>query len=186
MPERTVWSRRFLVVGLLTGFLTAAAALGGIWFVLYAASGFNTVSLANAVAFGPPGIAVYPICWAIMIYRVRDYSPRRTFFLIAVTYTATTALVIGFYFLGFFYFVGQAFVLAMTNPDAWRLAILSLTGPFIFAFFAFIVAAVVGIAYVAIATPLGFLHRLLMLWLFNSRTNPASGSQQTGPVATGP
>jgi hypothetical protein len=177
-----MWSRTFLVVGLLIGLLMAAAALGGIWLALHAASGFTYPSYGSIVGFGIGGIVVYPVCWAIMIHRTRDYSARRTYFLVAVTYTAAATLTIAVILLGLTYhavIMGSAF---LASPEMRGVVLFIPWALFLVVVFGFIAAGLVGVFYLIVATPIAFLHRAVMLWLFNSGTEATSAHSKTAPL----
>jgi hypothetical protein len=182
------------LVGLLIGALFAAIALAGIWLTLYAASGFTDPSYAGAVGFGISGIVIYPACWYLWICRARDYSRARTFWLVAVTYTATAMLAIGAFFLFMAFSAIYGAILGATTalssgPQLWHVGMLLalVMAPILAALGGILMAGLVGVPYVIVATPIAFLHRALMFKLFaQPATAAAQSPQQNGPVATGP
>ncbi len=177
-----MWSRPFLIAGLLSGAIVAAIALAAIWLVIFAAHGGGDPGWtpANSVQVGALGIGVYPLAWYLLIYRKRDYSPLRTWYLVAVTYAAVSSFVIVLTFVGILYPALQWVWIAVTSPKLESLWLIAgaLFAPFIAAMFALIVAGFIGIAYIATAAPIAFLHRLVLLRMFAGK-----GGVQTTQVS---
>jgi len=181
-----MWSRKFLIAGLLIGFVLAAVVLAGILLVVHAAGESEIARYGRVAIFGLGGVLVYPACWAIMIHKTRDYSARRTYFLIAATYTATAVLAIAVVLIGFTYqavIMGSALIL---SPDLWRVTLFLPFMLFLVVVFGFLAAGLVAVPYAIVATPIAFLHRALMLRLFNPASDAASDRQENGPAMAGP
>lgn len=167
-----MWSRRFLWAGIVSGSAAAALALAGIWLALFIVSGGGDPGWtpANAVTSGVIGVIIYPACWYFLVYRARDYSALQTWCLIGVAYGVTCGLVIAVLFFGMFYPAGQLISqLPLARHEAAGLALMALLAPFLIGVFALIAGAIIGIAYVAIAAPVAFLHRFALLRVFSQR-----------------
>jgi hypothetical protein len=150
-----MWTRRFLLTGISIAALLAGLAFAGIWFATYLVLG----GLAGVVGLGAVGVIIYPALWYRLIHSGRDYSAGNTLRLVAYTYGASCAIVILGVFAGMLYPSGGD----VGAPD-WGLATLSALAAILMALLA--AAAVIAIPYAAIAGPIAFLHRLLMLRLF--------------------
>jgi hypothetical protein len=173
-----MWSRHFLIAGLLSGAVAAGIALAAIWLVIFAAHGGGDPAWtpANSVQAGALGIVVYPLAWYYLIYHKQDYSLRRTWHLVIATYAAVSSLAILVIFVGMLYPALQLAWIAVSQPrleSLWMIAGAFLA-PFIAAFLSLIVAGFIGIAYVAIAAPIAFLHRLALLRLFAGQGSAAN------------
>jgi hypothetical protein len=121
-----MWSRMFLWTGLISGASIAYVAWTGIWLALFIAAGSKDPNWtpANAIKFGIVGVVAYPASWYFLVYRVRDYSLTRTWFLVAVTYTAVCTVIAAFVFFGLFYAAAGMLAEAPTSPwpgwPSWR------------------------------------------------------------------
>ncbi len=165
-----MWSRKFLIAGLVSGAAVAAIALIAIWLALFVADGGGDPdwTFANSVQIGVLGIVVYPAAWYLLIYRKQDYSLRRTWFLVAATYAAVSSFVIVLIFVGMLYPALQMVWMAVSSPkleSLWLIAA-AILAPIMTALLSLIVAGFIGIAYVATAAPIAFLHRLALIRLF--------------------
>jgi hypothetical protein len=167
-----MWSRRFLLAGILTGSAAAALALVRISWALFLASGGGDPrwTPANAMTSGAIGVIIYPACRYFLVYRARDYSTLQTWCLIGVAYGVTCGLVIAVLFFGMFYPAGQLISqLSLAKPEAAWFALMALLAPFLIVIFALIASGIIGIAYVVIAAPIAFLHRFALLRMFSQR-----------------
>jgi hypothetical protein len=165
-----MWSRPFLIAGLLSGAIVAVIALAAIWLVIFAAHGGGDPGWtpANSIQIGALGIVAYPLAWYLLIYRKRDYSPLRTWYLVAATYAAVSSFVIVLIFVGMLYPAFQLISIAVSSPKLESLWLIAgaLLAPFIAALLSLIIVGFIGIAYVATAAPIAFLHRMMLLRVF--------------------
>lgn len=183
-----MWSRQFLIAGLVSGAAVAAIALIAIWLVIFFADGGGDPdwTFANSVQIGVLGIVVYPAAWYLLIYRSQDYSLRHTWYLVAATYTAVSSFVIVLIFVGMLYPALQMIWVAVSSPrweSLWLIAG-AILAPLMAALLSLIVAGFIGIAYLATAAPIAFLHRLALLRLFSgtggaANTRPGAGTANT-------
>ena len=190
-----MWSRKFVTTGLSSGTAFAALSAFSIWLLFY-------LVLSPAVNTGHPetivifecifsvsvGVFVYPACWFFMVQRARDYGPKRTLDLICVTYgisclivavvfCAAMATVIGAVM--FISFLKMIFGSIEANWQAVGAGALVLAAtPFIALFWVTMGALIVLPAFLAIATPVAYLHRWLLLKMFapNSANTPQTGA----------
>src|ERR1700722_14870052 len=91
---RAIWSRRFLLTGIVTGVVAAALALTLVWLLLlgFQTSIKNLDGLDRFAVLGVPGIVTYPFCWYLLIFRMRSYTPGDTGILIAFSFAACCVL----------------------------------------------------------------------------------------------
>lgn len=168
-----MWSRRFLLVGILSGAVIAALTLAGIHRALVIATtwipGWGV--LPAFAYFGVVGILIYPACWYVLVFRKRDTSTARLIYLVAATYGACCLLLIGALFASMTYQVGHLIALSLSVPKVQWLMFLPwiLITPLLAAVLALLVAGLVGIPFVAIAGPMALLHRAILLRAFGER-----------------
>jgi len=157
-----MWSRSFLIWGLVTGTVVAALALAGLWLVL------SAVSLAPIpVLFCMPGLLIYPACWYAVVFRAHSYSTTRVFTLVAVTFGAVWLLMIIVMSAVGLYFAYTIVAHGANKQDAMLLAGVHLTLPLV----TVIGAIILVIPYFVVATPIAFLHRSMLLNKFAPGTS---------------
>jgi hypothetical protein len=172
-----MWSRQFLVVGLASSAMFAALTIFVFWSVLFSLGLHLDLiggALLNVIAYSAAvGIMVYPSCWFVMIQRARDYSISRTFSLLRVNFGVSCLVVFAVLFLAFFSLGALSLLTSLigsTKPEtpefATRAVQMLLGAPFMAATVVAIGAFVAIIPYGAIATPIAFLHRWLLLTVF--------------------
>jgi hypothetical protein len=178
-----MWSRQFVAVGLSSATVLAALSGVAIWLLFY-------LVLTPAVGVDHPearvifegvfcvavGVPVYPACWFFMVQRSRDYSSKRTLELICVTY-GISCLIVGVVFclamvgvFGAIEFVGlfkMIFGSIEANWSALGYGALVLVAIPLVALFGMIIGAFIILpAFVALATPVAYIHRWLLLKMF--------------------
>jgi hypothetical protein len=152
----------------------AALAIIVFWFVLFSLGlrldliggvPLNVTAYSAAV-----GIVIYPSCWFMMIQRARDYSISRTFSLLRVNFGLSCLVIFAILFLAFFCLGVLSLLTSLigsAKPETATRAVQMLLGaPFMAATVVAIGAFVAIIPYGAIATPIAFLHRWLLLTVF--------------------
>ena len=174
-----MWSRGLFRAGVSTSFVAAALVAGGLWLGLYgleqAGSRFPPLSLLKELHVlrgwmlpGLPAACLYAVCWHRVIFRQRDYSPRRTWWLIVVSYLM--AMIVGT--IGIFTFVAFGMLTTMTSLAELPAMLLAL------AFMAFVAGmaymplagALLFVPYLIVAVPVAFLQRALLLQAFGAET----------------
>jgi hypothetical protein len=162
-----MWSRSFLITGLGSGALAAAFALLAIYVsVLAGGVAFDGGLLGHFAAFGVVGVLIYPACWAVVINRARDYSIRRTLYLVAITYGVCCLAVLSVLFVGFAYQAATIVPAAMARPGGGNIAMWFALTPVLVVFYALIFAAALAVPYAALATPVALGHRWFLLRTF--------------------
>ena len=157
-----MWSRKFLWQGLTTGVLAASLALAGMWLVLFVVARDSDPgwTIANVVKFCLPGMILYPACWYAWIFRRRDYSLRRTMTLVIATFLVGWALVASLLAVGGAY-VAVGMALGAAKP---AMAIpLVVVAPLAYLMMSVIGAVILFVPFAAVAAPIAFLHRWLLL-----------------------
>ena len=75
-----MWSRRFLWVGIGSGFVVASIAVAAIWLVMRAALSLTfPLDLASYAICCAVGILVYPPLWALFVFARRSYTRATTY-----------------------------------------------------------------------------------------------------------
>jgi hypothetical protein len=162
-----MWSRRFLWIGLGSSLLVAALAAAIIWLVMRLALSLTfPLDLASYAVCCVIGVAVYPPLWALLVYMRQSYSTATTYCLIGATYFASSAIVVGIFMLigqhvaadmersraaNRYASAGPAYLAAMPHPQVLY-GRLALGGAILFI-----------LPFAAIAGPLAFLHRRVLL-----------------------
>jgi hypothetical protein len=169
-----MWSRRFLLTGLASAVVAAVMALTFLWLLLVGLERAGVIDqMASAiVAVGLPGVVVYPLCWHALIYRRHSYTRRDTDKLIACTYGACALVAVAI--LSVWYFVqaiatAKEFVLNI-SVSGWALSFVWV--PVVIAIAAATFALFLAVPFVAIAGPIAFAHRALLLAWFGPATAP--------------
>jgi hypothetical protein len=159
-----MWSRSFLVTGVVSGAALAWLTLAGIWWTIFIATDGtdSTWTLANASEAGIIGIILYPACWYALVYRKRNYSVHQTLFLTAMTYLTVCAAVLMFLFIGSFKPALELLAASGGKPMSWWL----LLSPFLMLFYGIVFAIFIGIAYATVAVPAALIHRYGLLKVF--------------------
>jgi len=188
-----MWTRSFLVAGLLSSVVAAALTVGGLWLALFAAeragARFLPTSFLKEYMYalrywmlpGIPGALIYAVCWYRVIYRKRDYSWRKTCWLIGVSYLV--ACVVG----GIVMLVFVPFAM-LTRPDRppsipgvapWlELAVTMASAEIlIILFYVPMSGVLLAIPFLLVATPVAFLQRALLLGAFSPRGPGAFNSE---------
>jgi hypothetical protein len=172
-----MWSRQFVVVGLASSAMFAALAIIVFWFVLFSLGlRLDLIGgvLLNVTAYSAGvGTVIYPSCWFMMIQRGRDYSISRTFKLLRVNFGVSCLGIFAILFLAFFCLGVLSLLTSLigsakpeTSEFATRAVQMLLGAPFMAATVVAIGAFVAIIPNGAIATPIAFLHRWLLLTVF--------------------
>jgi hypothetical protein len=196
-----MWSRKFAAVGLSSATIFAALASFATWYVFYLVlnPAMRSGRLPGAGAlftftfFFAVGVFAYPACWFWMIQRTRDYGMKRTLRLVWTTYLISCATVIALISIavvatfGAFVLVAILRALFGSMPPDWPVI-----GNGLLLIGVMFVGALGGAAYVvmaalitlpvftAIAIPIAYLHRWILLKMF--ATNDATAL----PVNAGP
>jgi hypothetical protein len=177
-----MWTRSFLLAGVLSSIVAAALTVGGLWLALFAAeragaqffpASFLKQSMSALQYWmlpGIPGALIYAICWHRVIYRKRDYSWRNTAWLVAVSYLVA-CLVGGLVMLVFVPFA------MLTRPD--KPPSLPGTAPWlgfaitfasaellIVLFYVPMAGALLAVPFLLVAAPVACLQRALLLKAF--------------------
>jgi hypothetical protein len=161
-----MWSRHFLVYGLLSSVAVAVLALASIWVAILALPD-SFKALLLGVIYGVPGMIIYPTCWYRVIFRSRTYSLRRTWYLIGITYAVCCLTVIIFALLfvfvaGSFYAAPHDHIAPAQSPQLpWYVGLLWLVA--VITEYVLTLGAALAIPFVMLAGTLAFLHRALLL-----------------------
>jgi hypothetical protein len=169
----SMWPQRFLTVGVASAACAAALALALMWLVLAALTRLVGFPFTFLLAFGAPGIVLYPLCWYAAIFRRRSYGRSDTWRLIACTYAASCALAAVILCADFAYQAATAARPPLPGEVPW--------GPMGYAAIpilaiklVFIAAIVLAVPFVAIAGPVAFLHRAILLARFGGGAEPGA------------
>jgi hypothetical protein len=168
--RRTMWSRRFLWTGVLTGSAVAALALAGMSLVLFVWLGGKSPDDAKIViTFASPGLIVAPACWYVVIFRQRDYSLSRTIMLVGVTFGVGSMIVALLMLI--------MFQISMMPTPMWKVARSLILDGELALLITYTGARGLVVPYVIVASPMALLHRWLLLKIFASTgsANPNTG-----------
>jgi hypothetical protein len=160
-----MWSKRFLALGMAGAAVTAVLALGLIWALMATvgvAKGFP-LALLSFLLPSVIGILVYPLCWWQLIYRKRDYGVRRTLLLVVVTYLWCCAVVA-------VALMAWSIQLLLTGQLSLDLSGVPVAGIALI----LIGALLFVVPFVAVATPLAFLQRTIVLRIFRNEPDRAA------------
>ncbi|MGE3150672.1 MAG: hypothetical protein AB7K04_16580, partial [Pseudorhodoplanes sp.] len=160
-----MWSRQFLRFGVGTSFVVASIAVALIWLVMRLAFALTLPSgIADYGVLCLIGIFVYPPLWALLVHMRQSYSRAMTYVLIAGTYLVSCAIVFAImHMIGTSIAHDMARAPAGANIHAFDLTLhpavaygrLALGGAVLFL-----------PPFAAIAAPLAFMHRRLLLGSF--------------------
>lgn len=165
-----MWSRRFLWSGLASSVLVAAIAASTIWvgmnYLIPFVTGYFGLSMV--------GMAIYPLLWYLLVYRRRSYSNATTFCLIGATYVASSAIIIVWFML-----IGLKLSNEMNahmveratqsgRPPAPHIEKIVHNTPFSYGGLGFLGAGLLLLPFVAIAGPLAFVHRGVLIRNFST------------------
>jgi hypothetical protein len=168
----SMWSRRFLWTGLLTGAAFALLTVVTMWLALFAAFGSKdpTWTIANVVRLTLPGLILYPACWYIFIFRSRNYSFRQMMVLVAWTFGIGCGVV------AIILIAGATIAFTARAGLSMAAAIYAATTPVIYGLMTLVGAVILIIPYAIVATPMAMLHRWLLLHPFALSGSPTTGT----------
>jgi len=163
-----MWSRSFLIWGLVTGTVAAALALFGLWVMLEAAS------LGFPFMFCLPGLLLYPACWYAVVFRTRNYSSTQVVMLVAATFGAVWLLLFIIMTAAGIYVsltmiaeaTNQTMAARAPNEGAAALLVVAAAAPLALPLMTLFGAIILPIPYFVVATPVAFLHRAMLLNTF--------------------
>jgi hypothetical protein len=147
-----MWSRHFLVYGLLSSVAVAVLALASMWVAILALPD-SFKGLLLGVIYGVPGVIIYPTCWYCVIFRSRTYLLRRTWYLISITYAVCCLTV--------YAAPHEHIAPAQSSQLPWYVGLLWLAA--VITEYVLTVGAALAIPFVMLAGTLAFLHRALLL-----------------------
>lgn len=180
-----MWSRKFAAAGLFSATILAALASFAILFVFYLVLHRAMPGAVFVLApFFSVGVFAYPACWHFMIQRTRDYGTKRTLELVWATYRISCLIVIALISLAMvafaaFFLVAVVvflfgFLFGSIEPN-WRFVgdgLLAIGGVIVaelgMIVYVVMVALITLPVFSAIAIPIAYLHRWLLLKIFAS------------------
>lgn len=117
------------------------------------------------VAAAAPGIVLYPFCWYAVIWRWRDYSVPRTWYLIGTSYALSCVISVILIFMAMFEYAtgpgnGVPFVPSGVSGASLPVVVLESVGAL--ASYAVMLVCLIGMPFFPVAALLAFLHRALL------------------------